>query len=269
VIETGSTTFNPSTLNSAAGHGQECPLLFLAHILDDIEGFVKRSRQATAKMGKTFLDLKINIGKLRKAEKLWWKCDPRNRAQPSSLKPAEQSIALVELFATAFPEQVACLADVHWYAAGLRVRGRELPTISKTGRIVLFNPREDKWVKQQSDQGQPHLNFLFCLELRDKPMRTMVIISDSTCDETGFRYGLTCVFRQAGIFVLWLVCKGGAKAKDLSMAWVKAPRADFGLTIYNCNDVMTNWLWEDAIDDDVKELYLTAQQKCACRSFFL
>jgi hypothetical protein len=95
-----------------------------------------------------------------------------------------------------------------------------------------------------------------------------VIISDSTCDETGFRYGLTCVFRQAGIFVMWLACKGGAKAKDLTMAWLKAPRADFGLTIYNCNDVMTNWLWEDAFADDVKELFLTAQGKCNCKSFF-
>jgi hypothetical protein len=58
------------------------------------------------------------------------------------------------------------------------------------------------------------------------------------------------------------VCKGGAKAKDLSLAWAKAPRADFGLTIYNCNDVMTTWLWEDGFANDVKELVLTAQLKC-------
>jgi hypothetical protein len=269
MIETGATTFNPFTLYSAAGHEQECPLLFFSHILDDIDGFVKRARQAAVKLGKSFFDLKIHIGKLRKAAKLWWKCDSRNRAKPSSLEPAMQSIALAELLSNAFPEQVACLADAHWYAAGLRVRGKDLPKESLTGRILLFCPREDKWVKQQSDHGQPHLKFLFCLELREKPMRTMVIISDSTCDETGFRYGLTCVFRQAGIFVMWLACKGGAKAKDLTMAWLKAPRADFGLTIYNCNDVMTNWLWEDAFADDVKELFLTAQGKCNCKSFFM
>ncbi len=101
------------------------------------------------------------------------------------------------------------------------------------------------------------------MELSAKTMRTMVIISDSSCDETGFSYGLTCAFRQAGMFVLWLACNGGAKALDLCQAWSKAPRADFGLTIYNCNDVMTNWLWDYEIADDVNELFLQAQSQCS------
>jgi hypothetical protein len=43
MIETGATTFNPFTLYSAAGHEQQCPLLFFSHILDDIDGFVKHA----------------------------------------------------------------------------------------------------------------------------------------------------------------------------------------------------------------------------------
>ena len=105
---------------------------------------MKQARQAAVKLGKTFTDLKIHIGKLRKAETLWWKCDPQNRAKPSALEPAMQSIALAELFSDAFPEQVACLADDHWYAAGLRVRGKDLPKQCQSGRILLFCPREEK-----------------------------------------------------------------------------------------------------------------------------
>jgi hypothetical protein len=268
MIETGATTFNPSPLYSAAGHEQRCPLLIFSQILDDVDGFLILAKQAAVLLRKSLLDLKIHIGKLRKAAKLWWKCVPRNRAKPSSLEPAMQSSALAELLSDAFPEQVAYLFDAHWYAAGLRVRGQDLPKDSLAGRIFLFCPREVKWVKQGSDHGQHHLKFLFCLELPAKPMKSMVIIADSTCDEIGFRYGLTCVFRQAGIFVAWLVCHGGAKAKDLTTAWSKAPRADFGVTIYNCNDVMTNWLWDNAIADDVNELFLQAQNQCSGKTFF-
>ena len=276
IVATGSATFNPCPLysaagheqNSAAGHEKECPLLLLSHILDDIDGFVRLARQAATKLNKPFADLKIHIGKLRKAEALWWKCDLQNRARRSALDPDMQSIALADLFSDAIPEQVACLADDNWYAAGLRVRGKDLPKQSQSGRILLFCPREEKWVKHLPDQGQPHLKFLFCMELSAKTMRTMVVISDSSCGETGFRYGLTCAFRQAGIFVLWLVCKGGAKALDLCQAWSKSPRADFGVTIYNCNDVTTTWLWEVAFANDVTELVLTAKLKCSCKSFF-
>jgi hypothetical protein len=96
----------------------------------------------------------------------------------------------------------------------------------------------------------------------------MVIITDSSCDANGFRYGLTCVLRQAGIFVLWLVCKKGAKAKDLSVAWDKAPPADIGLTIYNGNDVTTNWMWDDSIGDDIRDLVNAASRKCGKQSLF-
>ncbi len=78
-----------------------------------------------------------------------------------------------------------------------------------------------------ADQGEKALHALFCLpHEKEAMMITMVIVGDSSGNETGFRYGLTAVLRQAGIFVLRMVCKPGATAKDLTVAWAKAPRAD-------------------------------------------
>jgi hypothetical protein len=268
MIETGATTFNPLPLYSAAGHEKQCPLLVFSQILDDVDGFMVIAKEAVALKRKSLLDMKIHLGKLRKAEKLWCKCVARTRTKPSTLEPAMQSRLLTELLSDAFPEQVAYLFGMDWYAAGLRVRGQNLPKDCISERILLFCPREVKWVKQGSDHGQHHLKCLFCLALPARPMRSLVIIADSTCDEIGFRYGLTCVFRRAGIFVAWLVCHGGAKAKDLTKAWHKAPRADFGVTIYNCNDVMTNWLWDCDIADDVAELVLQARGQCNEKAFF-
>jgi hypothetical protein len=134
------------------------------------------------------------------------------------------------------PEQVACLVDGNWYAAGFRVRCISTGEEAATGRQLLFSPRVRKWTNESADQGERCLSSLFRLPLLPQSMLTMVIMSDSSCNETGFRYGLTCVLRNAGIFVLWMVCKGGAKAKDLTIAWTKAPHADIGLTIYNLND---------------------------------
>jgi hypothetical protein len=99
-------------------------------------------------------------------------------------------------------------------------------------------------------------------------MQTMVIISDSTIIETGFRYGLTTVLRHAGIVVLWMVCKGGATAKELTVAWTKAPHADIGLTIYNVNDVMVNWLWDAGLEDDIKQMVKASEDKCSQQSLF-
>jgi hypothetical protein len=268
LIETGATTFNPLPLYSAAGHEEQCPLLVFSQILDDVGNFIIIAKEAVSLKRTSLQDMKIHLGKLRKAEKLWWKCVAKIRIERSTLEPALQSRRLTELLSDAFPEQVAYLFDGVWYAAGLRVRGDNLPKACVSERILLFCPREDKWVKKSSDHGQRHLKCLFCLALPARPMRSLVIIGDSTCDEIGFRYGLTRVFLQAGIFVVWFVCHGGAKARDLIQAWGKAPRADFGLTIYNCNDVMTNWLWDEGIANAVAEIVVVARTKCKEKCFY-
>ena len=94
-------------------------------------------------------------------------------------------------------------------------------------------------------------------------MLTAVIISDSNCDQPGFRYGLACVLREAGIFVLWTVCRSGAKAKELEEAWEKAPQCDIGLTVYNANDVTKEWLWPESLSADISGMVVAARQKCA------
>ena len=95
----------------------------------------------------------------------------------------------------------------------------------------------------------------------------MVIVSDSSCEPSGFRYGLTAVLREAGIFVVWTFVKLGAKAKELALAWEKAPGVDIGLTIYNGNDLLTN-NWERSLADDVNALVEAAKEKCKYQSLF-
>ena len=68
--------------------------------------------------------------------------------------------------------------------------------------------------------------------------------------------------------MLWMVCKGGGKAKDLSIVWDKAPQADIGLAIYNANDLTTNWLWDVSIGNDITELVVAASRKCIQRPVF-
>ena len=65
--------------------------------------------------------------------------------------------------------------------------------------------------------------------------------------------------------------KLGANAKELALAWEKAPAVDIDLTIYNGNDFLTNkGVWDDRLATDVKELVVAAKLKCRLRPrFFL
>ena len=97
----------------------------------------------------------------------------------------------------------------------------------------------------------------------------VVIVSVSSMKEDAFIYGLTCTLRKAGVRLLWIVTKGGAKAAELSEAWKHAPCCDVGLTIFNLNDVMTNgWVCDIALKTSIQNLVTVAKGKCLVESRF-
>ena len=271
MLERGAATFDPSDFPTSFGEQDpKCPLLRMTCILRNVESFITQAKIDANNQQKTLLDLKIYIQRLRKAEALWWKVDPHFELRGSRLSQEEQSERLVDLLSKALPEQVAHKANENWYCAGFRVRGEKLNSVSGSDWVLLFNPTEQKFSKGSADQGQYCLKPTFCLRgPKQNYVATMVLVSDSSCSEDSFLLGLTCVLRQANIFVLWALCKSGGTAKDLSIVWEKAPQADFGLTICNGNDFTRHWLWEESIGDDLRKLCESARMKCTKQSIFL
>ena len=98
--------------------------------------------------------------------------------------------------------------------------------------------------------------------------RTVVVVADSTLGHTAFRYGIQLVLQSAGFRLLWLCVRPGAKAKDFSIMWEKAPKCDFGITIYNGNDFTSkDQLSENVIQDHLQSMVDTSSAKCGTNFF--
>ena len=70
-----------------------------------------------------------------------------------------------------------------------------------------------------------HLKPLFCapcLGSVSYGMPDVVVVSDSTMDLPGVMYGLACLLREHALYLLWLVPKPGAGAKELAAVWDKS-----------------------------------------------
>ena len=268
LLECSACTFDPKLVIPDVEKAGLCPLIALVHVVEDVERFLRRAQEIATKQLVTLAKLKVVPRKLRKARDLWWKVDPKGEALPSRLAPGNRSSVLASYLAETFPEQVAHFVDADWYAAGHRVRGLGYERDCLSKRQFLFNPHEENYTKDGRDQGQHPLKSLFGVPLSPREMVTMVVVSDSSIDAAGFRYGLTCVLRDAGIFVAWIVLKPGARAKDLVTAWQNAPLVHVGLTLYNLNDVITaKYRLEEELSGDLMELVAEAEKKSQWSSF--
>ena len=289
LLECAAATFSPSLFYAADGiagevpsvadHGPEiltpCPLQFLLGVMEDVAAFLRDAQDRLHKdlrQSKSLWDCKVHRKKLFKASDLWWKMGNGRR---SFLSPLEQSVVLADLLADTFPEQVAlpcgdkCGAFVGWFAGGYRVRGKELDNVAGAPRALLFSPRVEIHGKKD-----PYLKASFCVPLSPTPpgacQWTLVLSCDSTLREHAFIYGLACVLRQAGIRLLWVVTKDGGCAADLRETWGKAPACDFGLTIWNLNDVTRNgWVCDAALRDEIGLLVAAAKPNCRLQSSFV
>ena len=86
-----------------------------------------------------------------------------------------------------------------------------------------------------------HLKPLFSLPVVAEvgtEAENVIIVGDSTLDLPGVRYGLTCILRQRGQNLLWIVCKPGAGVRELADVWNDAPYCHWGLTVANLNDAL-------------------------------
>ena len=98
--------------------------------------------------------------------------------------------------------------------------------------------------------------------------RTVIIVADSSLGHTAFRYGIQLVLRFAGFRLLWMCVRPGAKAKDFITMWEKAPRCDFGITIYNGNDFISkDQASESQIQEHLQSMVDASSLKCGTPFF--
>ena len=253
---------------------KKCP----AKILDDLKSFYATAKSVLSQKNKSLWEMKIYSKKLEQARELFKKADPWKQWKRSTLPDAVQSEIIVSLLARSFPEHVAVFRGGRWFAGGFRVRGQIEKVDKENGHVLLFDPHVEMHARGTIDQGQPSLKSTFCVPLRvtcskeeeQKKEIDVVIVSDSSLKEDAFIYGLACTLRKAGIRLLWIVTKGGAKAAELCEAWKHSPPCDIGLTIFNLNDVMTNgWVCEIALRDSIQSLVSVSKEKCSVSPRFL
>ena len=75
---------------SSSENPSASPLVCMARVLEKLESFVEHAREEAGKLKKTFMELHFSVGKLRKAEWLWWKIDPDGEYEQPMLPIAEQ-----------------------------------------------------------------------------------------------------------------------------------------------------------------------------------
>ena len=128
-MQTSAGTFDPLKVRKHADSSVAgCPLLAMSDILKDHEVWLTMARQVAAEQKKTFLDMKIHPGRIKKADKLYLKANKRwCSTEPFDKSTQEQSRLLVSALARAMPELVARTAGGLWFCSGYRVKGGNLP----------------------------------------------------------------------------------------------------------------------------------------------
>ena len=194
-------------------------------------------------------DTWISICKLTKAKKLWSTvCN--GESIPESRLSDEQIVSkLIMMLCDIHPEHIAIRSGGKWFAGGYRVVG--VSVLDDRERTLLFSPQVHRWGKLHT---MSNLKPLMCLPIQDqtrKEEKDVIIISDSTLNQTGIIYGLACELREHDLNLLWIATIPGAGMKELWQAWVDAPTCQWGLTVANLNDALKSEPWcmpTDALD---------------------
>ena len=133
----------------------------------------------------------------------------------------------------------------------------------------MFNPRVYVWSQGKKDFGEKALMPLLCFPIQPqiKYTKQAVIVSDSTFAEASFKLGLVVKLREEGISTLLVVAKRGAKAGEIVTIWETFPICDLGLTIYNCNDFMPDYLMTAEIRTDIQKKVAAACNRVSDQKF--
>ena len=136
--------------------------------------------------------------RLKKAQAAFEKLTMEGKVSPpKDMTPDDKQKRLVLELANTFPSWIAKQSTGQWYAAGCRVRGHAIQQCTWPGKILLYNPKPEPWLKKQ-DGGMPHLKAVTYFPLHmmiEEQSHDVVIVSVSTLQESLVIYGVQCLLR--------------------------------------------------------------------------